>query len=80
MNNRIAFEIEMTEERLTEMLQYVKNAKDHMVAGQTFRLEVDYNVDFVFKGLKSFRSEIYLKRETEEVLDSGRAESYAGLK
>jgi hypothetical protein len=80
MNNRIAYEIEMTEERLQEMLKCVKNAKDHMVHGQTFRLEIAYNVDFVFKGLVSFKGEVFTRAETQTQLDSGRAESYEGLK
>lgn len=72
MNNRLAFEIEMTTEQLQKMCEYVANAQQLMAEGQIFRLEVSHNVDFVFKNLKPFRGPINNFRETETVLDSGR--------
>jgi hypothetical protein len=69
MNNRIAFEIKMTPDKLLEMLQYAKSAQEHMCEGQTFRLEVSYNVDFVFAGLKPFKSNVGSSRDSEMLRD-----------
>ena len=72
MNNRLAFEIEMTTEQLQKMCEYVSNAQQVMTEGQVFRLEVSHNIDFVFKNLKPFKGPLSNFRETEEILDSGR--------
>ena len=72
MQNRLAFEIEMTTEQLQKMCEYVSNAQQVMVEGQVFKLEVSHNVDFVFKNLKPFKGPLSNYRESEEVLDSGR--------
>lgn len=69
MNNRIAFEIDMTPEKIEKVLTYIENAKKQMQDGQIFRLEISHNVDLVFKGLKQFKFGTSTNREsTSETL------------
>lgn len=70
MNNRMAFEIKMTPEKLQEICQYVKNAQEHMMEGQTFRVEIFHNIDFVFHGLKPFKVPTGSSREPELLKDN----------
>jgi hypothetical protein len=65
MNNRVSFEIEMTPEKVTKILDCIQNAKGVMTEGQTFRLEISHNVDLVFKGLKNTKFGTAISRETE---------------
>lgn len=72
MNNRVAFEIDMTPEKIEKVLTYIQNAKGVMTEGQTFRLEISHNVDLVFKGLKTTKFGTSISRETPaEPLISG---------
>lgn len=65
MNTRMSYEVRMDVEKLQKMIQAVKNASEVMTEGQTFRIEVSYNVDFVFNGLKPFNVTTATSRESE---------------
>jgi hypothetical protein len=47
----VAFEQEMSAERLREMLNIIENAAKYAVPGQTLRLKVGTNLNFVIKDL-----------------------------
>lgn len=47
----VAFEQEMSAERLREMLNIIENASKYAVPGQTLRIKINSNLSFVFKDL-----------------------------
>jgi intracellular sulfur oxidation DsrE/DsrF family protein len=69
MNTRMAYEVKMDVEKLQQMIQAVKNASEAMTEGQTFRIEVAYNIDFIFTGLKPFSHPTAISRESEPLKD-----------
>lgn len=50
-NYKIATNIEMSKEKLREMLNIVEQAEKHASIGQSLTLEINHNTNFVFKEL-----------------------------
>jgi hypothetical protein len=55
-------------ESLQKMIAAVTYAKENMLEGQMFLIEVDHRVDFIFEDLKLFKSSTYVSKETELLL------------
>ena len=61
----MAYKIKMDVDTLQKMIAAVGYAKENMLEGQVFTIEVDHRVDFVFEDLKPFKSSTASGKETE---------------
>ena len=67
----VAFEQEMSVERLREMLNIIENAAKYAVPGQTLRLKVGSNLSFVIKDLVKNPVNKSLSYEKESTINTG---------
>lgn len=67
------FEIDMTKEKLREILNIVENAEKQALIGQVLRVKLNYNTLFTFKNLAIIKSNSSIIRSTEETVESTKA-------
>lgn len=65
IKSRNAFKIKMDIETLQRYILAAQNAKENMLEGQTFTIEVSPIVDFEFQNLKTFSITTAVSRETD---------------
>jgi len=65
IKSRNSFKIKMDIEILQKYILAVQNAKENMLEGQVFTIEVSPIVDFEFHDLKTFKSTTAISRESE---------------
>ena len=60
------YEIEMTEDKLREILNVIDNAKKQAQIGQVLRVKLNHNTIIVFRNLAQFKTINNISRESEE--------------
>ena len=65
IKSRNAFKIRMDIEMLQKYILAAQNAKENMLEGQVFTIEISPIVDFEFYNLKPFSSTTAIIRESE---------------
>ena len=63
----LAYHVEMTAEKLQEMIKYIENAKKEGQPGQVLTIPVSHNFNFIIRDIVKYNTPKSVHRETEEV-------------